>query len=108
MGLSIKTDAFKWIGEKIKNGQVITEYTVQQRIMADFETYGLVTDFPPIVAVNANTADPHYSPTISSHNRINEGDLVLIDLWAKKNEQSAIFADMTWMGYVGTQVPDKY
>lgn len=106
--LSIKTDAFKWIGKKIKNGQVITEYIVQQRIMADFETYGLVTDFPPIVAVNANTADPHYSPTISSHNRINEGDLVLIDLWAKKNEQSAIFADTTWIGYVGTQVPDKY
>ena len=106
--LSIKTAAFKWIGENIRNGQSITEYTVQQRIMADFDYCELVTDFPPIVAVNANSSDPHYSPTSVSYQPIEKGDLILIDLWAKQNDPLAVFADTTWMGYVGNQIPDRY
>ena len=43
----------------------------------------MVTKDPPIVAVNANSAMPHYEPTSEKHSPINKGDFVLIDLWAK-------------------------
>mgnify|MGYP001157105763 CR=1 FL=1 len=106
--LLAKDSAFEWIGQQIKSGKTITEYQVQQRIMADFDRYNLVTDHPPIVAVNANSADPHYAPTVNRHQPIMEGDLILIDLWAKQTQHDAIFADTTWVGYVGQEVPEKY
>ncbi len=36
-----------------------------------------------------------------------EGDLVLIDLWAKENKPGSIFYDITWMGFIGEQAPEK-
>ncbi len=34
-----------------------------------------------------------------------EGDLLLLDLWGKKERPGSIYADITWMGYIGAQVP---
>jgi Xaa-Pro aminopeptidase len=34
-----------------------------------------------------------------------EGDLVLLDLWAKLDKPGSIYYDITWMGYIGTEVP---
>lgn len=28
-------------------------------------------------------------------------------MWAKLNEENGVYADITWMGYVGEKVPDK-
>jgi Xaa-Pro aminopeptidase len=36
-----------------------------------------------------------------------EGDLVLLDLWAKLDRPRGIYYDITWMGYIGTEVPEK-
>jgi Xaa-Pro aminopeptidase len=58
------------------------------------------------VAVNGNAANPHYGPTRDAHSPIAHGDVVLIDLWGKQSED-AIFADQTWMGYVGSEVPER-
>ena len=44
-----------------------------------------MTDDPPIVAVNANSGNPHYEPTPETSAPIREGDFVLLDIWAKKN-----------------------
>ena len=43
----------------------------------------MFTDHGPIVAVNANAANPHYEPTQQSHSAIKRDDLLLIDMWAK-------------------------
>jgi len=32
----------------------------------------------------------------------------LIDLWAKTNKDDSVWADITWVGFVGNSVPDKY
>ena len=61
--LQAKDYAFKWIGDQTRRGQPITEYDVQQIILDQFDTMDLITDHPPIVAVNANSSDPHYSPS---------------------------------------------
>jgi Xaa-Pro aminopeptidase len=60
------------------------------------------------VAVNANGSDPHYAPTAANHQPIKEGDFILIDLWAKKNSPSAVYADTTWVAYAGKEVPERY
>jgi len=105
--LQAKDYAFKWIGDQTRQGQPITEYDVQQIILDQFDTMDLITDHPPIVAVNANSSDPHYSPSLTKHKPINQGDFVLIDLWAKQKSPDAIFADTTWTGFVGKKIPDK-
>ena len=106
--LQAKDYAFTWIGEQLKANRTITEYDVQQQILNQFDKMGLITDHPPIVAVNANSGDPHYAPTATEKQQIKTGDFILIDLWAKQKEPDAVFADTTWVAYAGTTVPNRY
>jgi Xaa-Pro aminopeptidase len=73
-----------------------------------FTENGLITMEAPNCSVNANSGNPHYEPTKDVHSELNEGDFVLIDLWAKRNKPGATFNDITWTGYLGTSVPEKY
>lgn len=83
----------------------VSEYAVQQFILKCFHDRGLVTNHPPIVAVNAHSADPHFEPTPDS-GVIRAGDFVLIDLWAK--EPDGVYADYTWTGFMGKDIPERY
>jgi Xaa-Pro aminopeptidase len=68
----------------------------------------LTTDHPPIVGVGPHSGDPHYAPTPETNSAIREGDFVLIDLWAKLNKPRSIYSDLTRVGFVGREVPQKY
>ncbi len=106
--LQAKDYAFTWIGSQLRDGKTITEYDVQQEILGQFDARELVTDHPPIVAVNAKSSDPHYAPTATDTQEIRVGDFILIDLWAKQKEPDAVFADTTWVAYAGKTVPAQY
>ena len=106
--LSIKDEAFMKIAESLGNGKECDEYAIQSFIGKRFAEEGLVYDDLPIVAVNANASNPHYQPTKEHHSPIVEGDLILIDMWAKLNDQDGVYADITWMGYIGKEVPEIY
>ena len=82
------------------------EYAVQRCIYEEFEREGLVTDEEPICAVNANASNPHYGPGPDRSDAIVRGDLVLLDIFAKLEGEAAVYADITWMGYLGTSVPE--
>jgi Xaa-Pro aminopeptidase len=58
--------------------------------------------------VNAHPADPHFEPTLKNAQAIKWGDTILIDLWAKEKNPNAIYYDITWIGYAGTDPPEKY
>ncbi len=104
----IREKAFKAIAQAIRNGQAITEYHIQQQIVADFTAAGLKFDHPPIVAVNDHAAQPHYSPSAQSSAPIKKGDLVLIDMWCKQaDDPEATYVDITWTAFVGEKVPEK-
>lgn len=103
----IVDEAFAHVGEAVRSRRGMTEYDLQQFILARFQAHGLVTSTAPIAAVNAHSADPHYGPAASGSSPIVEGDLVLIDLWAKRPEAGSVYADITWTGYLGAQVPAK-
>ena len=100
-------EAFAEIGRRINAGQPTTEYDIQQYILERFASRGMLSKDPPIVAVNGNSAMPHYEPTREQHSPINKGDFVLIDLWAKLDRPHAVYADITWTSFVGEQVPDE-
>jgi Xaa-Pro dipeptidase len=97
---SITAEAFKEIGRRVRNGGA-KEHEIQQWFLEAFRRENLVTDDPPIVAVNANAGNPHYEPRADHPMPIREGDLVLLDVWGKKNSPYAVYYDITWVGFVG-------
>lgn len=99
-------EAFKEIGRRVRNGGT-TEHAMQQWFMEAFLRENLVTDDPPIVAVNKNSGNPHYEPHADGSSRIREGDFVLLDVWAKQNKPEAVYYDITWTGFVGKAPSDK-
>lgn len=102
---AIRREAFDLIGERIRSGEPVTDFEVQQFILLKFAQSGLTTSHGPIVAVNENASDPHYEPNPETARRIAPGDLVLIDLWAKMTQPHGVFYDVTWTGYCGDLVP---
>lgn len=104
---AIVDEAFGFIGSSLAAGGSLSEYELQQFILSRMHVRGLVTSSPPIAAVNAHSADPHYGPSAEGSALIRTGDLVLIDLWAKQPEPRAVYADITWTGFVGNSVPTR-
>lgn len=101
----VRAGAFQHIASALAAKRSITEWDVNRFIRAGFEQAGLVTDHGPIVAVNANMSDPHYEPEPEGSREIHSGDAVLIDMWAKLDQPSAVYYDITWTGYCGPNPP---
>jgi Xaa-Pro aminopeptidase len=102
----IRADAFAHISSKVRGGERITEWQVQQFILDRFRAGGLITDHGPDVAVNANASNPHYNPSEERCSEIRRGDLVLLDMWAKLDVQDGVYYDITWVGYCGEKPPE--
>jgi Xaa-Pro dipeptidase len=100
-------DAFAEIGRRIRADQPTTEWDIAQFMLSRYKNEGMQQE-PMIVAVNANTADPHYMPTKEKNSPIKRGDFVLIDAATKLNKPDAVATDQTWTGYVGEIVPEEY
>lgn len=98
--------AFRRIAAAARAGERATEWSVREWIQQELARRGLAVGPDSIVAVNANAANPHYAPSAAAHADIGRGDLVLIDLWGKESDD-AVYADQTWMGYVGEAVPER-
>lgn len=105
--LQIKDEAFALIKEDILKNGVSDEYRIQQFICRRFHEEGMVYDDAAIVAKNAYASNPHYAPSEKEHHPLKEGDVVLIDMWAKLDRPDGVYADITWMGYIGKKVPEK-
>ncbi len=97
---SIMSATFKEIGHRVRNGGW-DEFGVRQWIGEAFQRERLITDALPVVGVNENAGNPHYEPTAGCTRRIHPGDLVLLDMWAKKDTSGAVYYDITWTGVLG-------
>src|SRR5215472_4632437 len=100
--------AFQEIGRRVRNGGT-NEFEIQQWIMDGFRRDGLTPGADmPIVAVNQNSGNPHYEPRAERSAPIREGDLVLLDIWGKRQQEAnSVFYDITWMGFVGKTPSDR-
>jgi len=104
---TIVQEAFEYTAGQIVQVGMTNEFEVQSFIMKRFAEEGLETDFPPIVAVNEHSGDPHYAPSEESFSEIRKGDFLLIDLWARVRDKDSVFADITWTAFFGDAVPEK-
>jgi Xaa-Pro aminopeptidase len=100
--------AFRFIAERVRRKESVRETQVQKRILDHFAEHKMVTDHPPICAVGPHSGDPHYAPAPATDAPIREGDFVLIDLWAKLDRPGAVYSDLTWTCFVGSDVPARY
>lgn len=101
----IVTGAFHYMGAGLPAG--VTEQQVAAHIRGEYARRGLVAADGPVVAADAHASDPHFDPSESGQ-RITAGQWVLIDLWAREPHEDGRFADITWVGYVGSHVPERY
>ena len=101
----IVNEAFAYAGERLSQG--VTEFQVAEFIRQRFAAEGIASPDGPIVAVNANASDPHYEPSAERTSAVQQGDWLLIDLWAKGVKPGSVFADITWVAYVGDSVPQR-
>ena len=104
----IVSKAFHLAATSVREKKPLTEYELKRRILEEFDAAGLWTEEGPDIAVNANASDPHYGPTAEKSSPIREGDLLLLDVWGKKKEPGSVYYDVTWVGYLGAKVPEKY
>lgn len=105
--LAIKDRAFAAVREAVRAGRPLTDWQLQQRMLAWIDDAGMVTDHAPEVATDGHASDPHFSPAVDRQTPIAPGAVLLIDCWAKLNEPGAVYADYTWMAYVGEVVPER-
>jgi Xaa-Pro dipeptidase len=104
----VKDRAFDAITKRLRDGVATTEYDIQQLMAGWFRDEGLISDSDPMVSAVENAGNPHYLPTAASHRPIRPDEIVLLDLWGKLDRPGAVFADITWMGYTGRRVPDRF
>jgi Xaa-Pro dipeptidase len=104
----IVRETFDQAADCVRQKQPVTEYDLKQFILRKFDEAGITTEEGPDVAVNANASDPHYGPTPEKSSPVREGDLLLLDVWGKQKNADSVYYDVTWMGYLGATVPDKY
>jgi len=104
----IVREAFQFAAKCVREKRTLTEFDLKNWILKEFEAAGIWTEEGPDIAVNAHASDPHYGPTAESASPIREGDLLLLDVWGKKKTPGSVYYDVTWMGYLGAKVPEKY
>jgi Xaa-Pro aminopeptidase len=101
-------EAFLQAANGVREKEPLTEFALQQWILAEFEKAGLTTEEGPDVAVNAHASDPHYAPSNDRPTEIKDSDLLLLDVWGKNKATGSVYYDISWVGYLGAKVPDKY
>ena len=93
----IMEEAFSFLADRVG---AATEEDVAVFIRNQLAEEKLTSVDAPMVAVQANAANPHYTP---GNVMIRKNQLVMIDLWAKWE----IYADITWMAFTGSKIPSE-
>jgi len=104
----VKDLAFEAAARRLRDGIATTEYDIQQLMAGWFRDEGLISDADPNVSAGENSGNPHYLPTATAHRPIRAEEVLLLDLWGKLDRPGAVFADITWMGYTGRTVPERF
>ncbi|HVO34153.1 MAG TPA: M24 family metallopeptidase, partial [Gemmatimonadales bacterium] len=98
--------AFERVRTWFAEGRQPTEQGLQRWVMEAFEQAGLRTNEPPIVGSGEHAANPHHDPMGQSDTAIATGQVLLLDLWAG-TEIDTVYADQTWMAFVGGTPPTE-
>ncbi len=100
--------AWTFIAERVRADGSVEETDVRDQIMTHFSEHGLVTEHPPTVAVGPHSGNPHYETGSGTETALRAGGFVLIDLWAKLDRPRSGYSDLTRVGFVGEDVPQRF
>jgi Xaa-Pro aminopeptidase len=103
----IKDRAFATVAARIRDGVPTNEFDIRQLMWQWFADEGLTSDAAPLVAAQENASDPHYMPGPEHNRPIGADELLLLDLWGKLKTPGAVFADISWVGFTGSEVPTE-
>jgi len=103
----VKDRAFDRAREALRRGERMTEFDLQQQMVRWFEDEQLVSDSAPVVAAGRNAGNPHYLPDARRSAVIGHDEVLLLDLWGKRSDPGAVFADITWVGFTGARPADE-
>ncbi len=98
-------EAFDLAARRAWGGDPMTEGELSRWIRTTLTDRGVGVELDCIVGIGRTAADPHYQPGDIGE-VIDTGELLLIDLWGKPGTRD-VFADQTWMGYLGSTVPNR-
>jgi Xaa-Pro aminopeptidase len=96
---------WRFIAERIRRGETVTEREVQQEIVRHFAEHAMHADHDPIVGVGPHSGDPHYE---TGDAPLHKEDFVLVDLWAKLKKPRAVYSDLTRVAFIGAEVPPRF
>jgi Xaa-Pro dipeptidase len=97
--------AFIRLARSVDAGTDVDELTLRQWVLDDLDARGVGFGADSIAATGLSAANPHYSPQDGGAT-FRRGDVVLLDLWSKQSDD-LVYADQTWMAYLGAQVPER-
>jgi Xaa-Pro dipeptidase len=100
--------AFRRAAGHVREQRALTEYDLVQWMCGEFRAKGLEAEDGPNVSVGPSSGDPHYEPRQGASRPIRAGDILLLDVWAKLARPDSVYYDITWMGYLGPVVPERY
>jgi Xaa-Pro aminopeptidase len=104
----IKDRTFDAVKRRVAERTPTTEYDIQQLMVQWFAEEGLVAASAPNVSAQENAGNPHYLPTADRHRAVRANELLLLDLWGKLEQSGAVYADITWVGFTGSSIPERF
>ena len=93
-------------GRRVRENRPATERELQDFARSRMLQEGFDPESWPGVAVDAHTADPHYSPPESGGSVAGHNSLLLLDFSARL-APAGIFADLTRVYFLGESVPEE-
>ncbi len=103
---AIVEEIWNRIRSRMKKTSLLYEGEVQQWILDLFQREGLHSDFPPLVAVGKNTANPHYLVK-GDGQKLEDGAVLQLDIWARMKNRDSVYGDISWGGVLASSVPEE-
>jgi Xaa-Pro dipeptidase len=102
---SVAADAFARAAAALRAGETLYEGELRRWVLEQLAARGFGVGADAIVAVGENAANPHYE-TGERGAPLERDRVLLLDLWSKERDD-LVYADQTWMAYLGESVPDR-
>ena len=104
----IVDEVAKEVRRRVLDNATVNEVEIQSFIVKEYDRRDLTAHHPPIVAINAHSADPHYAPNLQDNLPMKKGDFLLVDMWSKRRSPHAVYDDITWTYFIGETVPGEH
>jgi Xaa-Pro aminopeptidase len=104
----IVDEVAKEVRRRVLDNATVNEVEIQSFIVKEYDRRDLTAHHPPIVAINAHSADPHYAPNLQDNLPMKKDDFLLVDMWSKRRSPHAVYDDITWTYFIGEAVPAEH